>query len=199
MHSITYQVMKPEIDRLRDMEDFFQRSTQVTQDVFRITAQEAKVSDIFASPDFLVALAQLFGLFLAFDTLKKTKGSMNNDISIYKRTLSQVSAELISREAINREVIALQGLTLFIAQQDNYRTFFMKLFESRDSHLDEILQDMISISCQILENNELYVPLHERNRLLIVSFSLELIRSHFHFNYFFWMVKVMGTFKNARN
>lgn len=46
---------------------------------------ELKAGEIYCSNEFLVQLARYLDLAVSIDTMKNFKGSMNNDLSMYKR------------------------------------------------------------------------------------------------------------------
>ncbi len=46
---------------------------------------DMKDRELFPSEAFLLALAELFDLTVSLDTMKNFKGSMTNDLSMYKR------------------------------------------------------------------------------------------------------------------
>ena len=46
---------------------------------------DIKEKELFPSEGFLLTLAKILDLVLSLDTMKNMKGSVNNDLSIYKR------------------------------------------------------------------------------------------------------------------
>jgi hypothetical protein len=154
---------------MKEMMDFHQRATRVLQDVISTTLQDAKAQDIFASPDFLIQIGLLFGLLIVIDVVKRTKGSMSNDLSIYKRTLNFVTSDVESKERLNDELMECQRLSLFIGQQDHFLKFATTLFKDQELLANEFLQELMVTCTYLLEGNG-FVLQKDKDRLCIVSY-----------------------------
>jgi hypothetical protein len=151
---------------MKGMMDFHQRATRVLQDVFSATLQDAKAQDVFASPDFLIQIGLLFGLLIGIDVVKRTKGSMSNDLSVYKRTLNFVTSDVESKERLNDELMEAQSLSLFIGQQDHFSKFATTLFSDKELANEFLLELMVTCT-YLLEGNGFLLQ-KDKDRLCIV-------------------------------
>jgi hypothetical protein len=157
---IASDILRKEVDRQFQLEDYFSRSTKILSDLFGTVNSNVKCAEIPYSHSFLYQLAQLIGLFISIDTVKKHKMLMNNDLALYKRlSAAQLDSNMLSK---------LQMLSMFIAQQDNYFTFFTEFFKSQDVLIYDMIQDMIMFITGIYEKDLLVSP-GEKTRLDIVT------------------------------
>lgn len=156
---------------MKGMMDFHQRATRILQDVFSATFQDAKSQDVFTSPDFLIQVGLLFGLLIGIDVIKRTKGSMSNDLSVYKRTLNFVTPDVESKEKLNDELMETQRLSLFIGQLDHFLKFAETLFSDTQSLANEFLQELMVTCTNLLEANGFMLQ-KEKDRLCIVSLMI---------------------------
>jgi len=85
MYRRTFEVLKPEIDKMKDFMFFRDQAVQLVCDTIASVVPEYKDSGVFPSTEFLVAVAQVLDMFVVMDSMKNLKGSMNNDFSMYKR------------------------------------------------------------------------------------------------------------------
>lgn len=156
---IASNVLKKEIDRQFLLKNYYSRSTSFFNDLVGSVCSNGKCVDIPYSNCFLYQLAQIIGLFISIDTVKKNKNLMNNDLALYKRLLS------IGQD---NNVSELQMLSMFIAQQDNYFSFIKGCFQSNDSIFYDMIQDMIIYITSIYEKDRLVLPV-EKARLDLVT------------------------------
>jgi hypothetical protein len=156
---IASDILRKEVDRQFQLEDYFSRSTKFLTDLFGTVSSNVKCAEIPYSHSFLYQLAQVVGLFISIDTVKKHKMLMNNDLALYKR----LSAARLDSNMLPK----LQKLSMFIAQQDNYFAFFTEFFKSQDILIYDMIQDMIIYITGVYEK-DLLISLVEKTRLNIV-------------------------------
>ena len=85
MYLRTVRILQPEIAKMRAFLSFRDNAVQVVSDVFLSTVQDIQEREFFPSAAFLSTMAGVFDLFVVMDAMKSIKGSMNNDLSTYKR------------------------------------------------------------------------------------------------------------------
>jgi cytoplasmic FMR1 interacting protein len=56
-------------------------------ETLNVLISETREKEIYPSQGFLICLANFMDLTIKIDTMKNFKGSMNNDLSLYKRLL----------------------------------------------------------------------------------------------------------------
>jgi cytoplasmic FMR1 interacting protein len=81
----TCEVLKPEIYRMITLMDFRDKLVSAFSESLTAIIPDMKDRELFPSEAFLLALAELFDLTVSLDTMKNFKGSMTNDLSMYKR------------------------------------------------------------------------------------------------------------------
>ena len=85
MYIRMYTVLRPLVLRMQSFMSFRDSAVQRVVDVLTSLIPEIRDKDFFPSVQFLEALARVFDVFVMLDAIKNTKGSMNNDFSMYKR------------------------------------------------------------------------------------------------------------------
>lgn len=158
---IATNILKKEIDLQFQLEEYFSRSTAFFRDVVGTVCSNGKCVEIPYSHAFLYQLAQMIGLFISIDTIKKHKTLMNNDLALYKR-LSAPNLDSIM-------LPKLQMLSMFIAQQDNYFNFFTECFKSNDGLIYDMIQDMVIYITYIYDKDLLVRP-EDKTRLDLVIY-----------------------------
>lgn len=79
------QILRPEISKMLGLMAFRDRLIALFSDVLNGIIVDTRLGDIFPSENFLVTLANYVDLIVSIDVMKNFKGSMNNDLSTYKR------------------------------------------------------------------------------------------------------------------
>lgn len=70
---------------MRDFMKFRDDAVHTVTDVFSSMTIDIREKDLYASSEFLSVSAEILDLFVVMDAMKNIKGSMNNDLSMYKR------------------------------------------------------------------------------------------------------------------
>lgn len=81
----TCEVLRPEIYRMINLMDFRDKLVSAFSDGFTAIIPDIKERELFPSEQFLLGLADLLDLAVNLDIMKNFKGSMTNDLSMYKR------------------------------------------------------------------------------------------------------------------
>jgi CYRIA/CYRIB Rac1 binding domain len=81
----TCEVLRPEIMRMKALMDFRDTLVAGFSEVMAGIIPEIKDRELFPSETFLLTLANLLDLTISIDNMKNFKGSMTNDLSMYKR------------------------------------------------------------------------------------------------------------------
>ena len=176
LYKLAYEVLKPEIQKLKDLQKYSVECTSVLAEVLKqLSADWSGAGDglCFASTEFLLMLARTLDMILVLDSLKNAKASLNNDFSIYKRAAANAKSVLSDLEDENAENHALYN---FLAGQN---VFMQKTKETLYSiaGADEAIVDMVN-HCAYLFENQLYVTPSDKHMLLkSITFGLFLLDS----------------------
>ncbi|TPX31592.1 hypothetical protein SmJEL517_g05099 [Synchytrium microbalum] len=149
MYIRTVRILQPEIAKMRAFLSFRDSAVQVVSDVFLSTVQDIQEREFFPSVAFLNTLAAVFDLFVVMDAMKSIKGSMNNDLSTYKRALSDLQRNGLAED----ETAINHVLYLFLGQQDQFINE-LKTALVTISGFDEIVQDMMYHCQSALESGQ---------------------------------------------
>lgn len=76
--------------------DYRDRFITLFTETFTSLIPDFKEKDIFPSEQFLLTLAFLLDVSISLDTMKNVKGSMTNDLSMYKRYIILKSEQKVS-------------------------------------------------------------------------------------------------------
>ena len=121
---------------------------------------------MFSSIEFLDVFALVLDLFVQFDAMKNIKGSMNNDLSIYKRTMTTIPRDLVDEDASS-----LHKLNLFLGMNDQF-SFELKKQVNSISGSEDLIMDMINYCADCLESKLHLLPATKYSYLKAISLGL---------------------------
>ena len=87
LYQTTCEVLRPMIARMTKFMEFRDKLVAVFTEALSGIIPEIRDKDYFPSEEFLLTLANLLDLTVSLDIMKNFKGSMSNDLSMYKRLL----------------------------------------------------------------------------------------------------------------
>ncbi|KAJ3196588.1 Cytoplasmic FMR1-interacting protein 2 [Irineochytrium annulatum] len=152
LHLTTYNILRKEVDKMRDFMEFRNSAVATVTDVFNKLGQNA-VDDFGPSAGFLDALARTLDMFVILDAMKSIKGSMNNDFSLFKRSLPNLPKDL----QIEDQTILHHKIYLFLGQQDQFIGELKKSLQATSGY-DEILVDFVNFCAETLESTSFVLP-----------------------------------------
>jgi cytoplasmic FMR1 interacting protein len=91
----TCAVLHPGILMMLNLMDYQDRFIALFTETFTSIIPEVKEKEIFPSEQFLLTLANLLDVGVCLDTMKNVKGSMTNDLSMYKRHILLISGHKV--------------------------------------------------------------------------------------------------------
>lgn len=114
---------------------------------------DVKDRDFFPSEAFLITLANLLDLTVSIDVMKNFKGSMSNDLSMYKRAKS-----VLVKDQSDPEFAILPKLVFFLANKDHFANDLKKALSTMNSFYEEIFLDMINMCADFIEKGHYLTP-----------------------------------------
>ncbi|KAI8800305.1 cytoplasmic fragile-X interacting family-domain-containing protein [Cladochytrium replicatum] len=174
----TYAVLLPEIRRMQQWMHFLNRVLKETEEILSSTlaslaetpsptSKDANAVSLFPGTPFLLALSRVIDLLYIFDAMKRLKGSVNNDFSLYKRTLPMMEREI----SIEVEAQENHKLYLFLGQSNQCANELAKIVDALPG-CDEIIQDMANILADYLENGTYMYAEEKHSMLRAMAFAL---------------------------
>ncbi len=85
LYRTSWQILRPEVSKMFALMAFRDKLIATFNESMTIIIGEQRAGEIFPSEDFLTTLAKYLDLAVSIDVMKNFKGSMNNDLSMYKR------------------------------------------------------------------------------------------------------------------
>jgi cytoplasmic FMR1 interacting protein len=128
---------------------------------------ELKDKDLFPSDDFLCCLAEFLDIVVAIDAMKNFKGSMNNDLSTYKRAISMFPK--LQSESEQRQ---LPLLSFFIATRDQFSLDVKKSLATMNSAAEDFIQDMLNFCVVRVERDNELIPTLKHCFLRVLSLNI---------------------------
>ncbi|KAI9357327.1 cytoplasmic fragile-X interacting family-domain-containing protein [Zopfochytrium polystomum] len=181
----THALLQPAVEKMKDLMAFRDAAVQIVVDVVSAVVQDAshgvggkeKERDLFASTGFLSALAGMLSMFVVLDTMKNLKGSMNNDFSLFKRTIANLQQPGgDSVPAQNGEDSALHHrLYLFLAQQDQFGLELKRTLRERVPRFEDILIDVAHFCADSVESQLYLLQDTKHSYLKAAAFALFLM------------------------
>eukprot|EP00842_Homolaphlyctis_polyrhiza_P002559 jgi/Hompol1/3303/HPOL_006459-RA len=165
----TYEVLRPEIGRMIQLMTFRDKFIGVFTDSLTSIIPDIRDRDFFPSEAFLLAFAGILDMCVSLDTMKNMKGSMNNDLSMYKRAISN-----FPKEQAESELMLLPKLAFFIAQQDQFALDVKKAISTMSNTYEDVLQDMINLCIDYIEKEQYLTP-STKHGYLRVSYLLDIL------------------------
>ncbi|KXS21990.1 cytoplasmic FMR1-interacting, partial [Gonapodya prolifera JEL478] len=169
LYSRTFQILKPEIEKAKDLMHFLTSSIATFKET--IATLSGHYKDHWGSSELFAQLAKLFNLFVTLDYVKNMKGSLNNDLSFYKRALANMGSRT---SASDEETAELHQLYLFLGNHDQFITLLRKEASQMAGHEDIIL-DMCTWCAESLETNVIIVPEERWGLLKALALGLLLL------------------------
>lgn len=164
----TYELLRPEIIKMKRLMKYCDELAALVCEV--ITGVLPDHRENFASADFLFTLAKTLNHVVVMDALKNMKASLNNDFSMYKRALSNLTK---SAHNLPDETVENHQLYLFLGNHDR---FAAKLKEelANVKGFEDVLIDMAN-TCADMFENKMYVEPQSKHLLLkAMAFGLSL-------------------------
>eukprot|EP00003_Mantamonas_plastica_P000908 TRINITY_DN106_c0_g1_i11.p1 TRINITY_DN106_c0_g1~~TRINITY_DN106_c0_g1_i11.p1 ORF type:complete len:1475 (-),score=530.80 TRINITY_DN106_c0_g1_i11:1304-5728(-) len=160
IHQKTYEVLKPEIDKLKDCMNYQEDATALfCQNIDKMAGIYKKevVSESWVD-EMIVMMDHL----LVMDSLKNMKASLNNDFSFYRRATSSLR-NVVGDEGAAEEQ---QRLYMFLAYQNSITTN-LKTQLTKVANYDDIMILVLEQCHESLEKNR-YLEPKEKFRLIRV-------------------------------
>ncbi|KAJ3384847.1 Cytoplasmic FMR1-interacting protein 2 [Lobulomyces angularis] len=164
-----FEVMKPEISKMKDFMIFRDHAVQCISDVLTSIIPDIKEKDVFSSTEFLLTLATVLDLFVVLDAMKNIKGSMNNDLSIYRRNATQLPRKLAEDDAAQ-----IHKLIIFLGSQDQFSLELKKALAAIPQS-DDVLVEVVNACADCLENKRYILSEKKHAYLKAVAFGLYLL------------------------
>ncbi|KAJ1343340.1 hypothetical protein BSLG_002366 [Batrachochytrium salamandrivorans] len=166
----TYEILRPEIGRMIQLMTFRDKFIAVFTDTLASIIPDIRDREFFPSEAYLLMIANVLDLVVSLDSMKNMKGSMNNDLSMYKRAMSN-----FPKEQSESELMILPKLVFFVAQQDQFANDIKKALSTMSSTYEDIFHDMINICVDYTETQQYTTPLEKNIYLRAMAFAVTLL------------------------
>ncbi|KAJ3276472.1 Cytoplasmic FMR1-interacting protein 2 [Terramyces sp. JEL0728] len=166
----TCAVLNPEIGRMVDLMQFRDKLISAFSESLTGLIPDVKDRDFFPSEAFLITLANLLDLTVSIDVMKNFKGSMSNDLSMYKRAKS-----VLVKDQSDPEFAILPKLVFFLANKDHFAHDLKKALSTMNSFYEEIFLDMINMCTEYLEKGHYLTPSTKHIYIRATAFAIFLI------------------------
>ncbi|KAG4093054.1 cytoplasmic FMR1-interacting [Neocallimastix lanati (nom. inval.)] len=160
----TFQVLQPEIEKVKKLKQFHDDTTKVLGEIMNYLMIDVDINVVSVSSRFCMKLAEYLDMIVTIDSLKIMKSSLNNDMTMYRRSFSNLPNDYLAK--IDKAAIdeINQSLYLFLAERDQFITDIKNIFQ-KNSRLEEIFTEIMNFYVDAFENNQWFMP-KERNILL---------------------------------
>ncbi|KAI9208741.1 cytoplasmic fragile-X interacting family-domain-containing protein [Polychytrium aggregatum] len=160
-----HEILQPEIQKMLQFMNFRDSANKIVTEVFSVIITEvaSNPSDVFCSDNFLLNLAAILDLYVVLDAMKNIKGSMNNDLSQYKRATSLMRQAMLSA---NQPLDPKQNLMddettmklyLFLGNQDQFSIELKKGLQAVTGY-EDLIQEMIGTCADYIESEQYLLP-----------------------------------------
>ncbi|KAJ3322394.1 Cytoplasmic FMR1-interacting protein 2 [Boothiomyces sp. JEL0866] len=166
----TCAVLNPEIGRMVDLMQFRDKLISAFSESLTGLIPDVKDRDFFPSEAFLTTLANLLDLTISIDVMKNFKGSMSNDLSMYKRAKS-----VLVKDQSDPEFAILPKLVFFLANKDHFANDLKKALSTMNSFYEEIFLDMINMCTEYIEKGHYLTPTTKHIYIRATAFAIYLI------------------------
>ncbi|KAJ3311868.1 Cytoplasmic FMR1-interacting protein 2 [Boothiomyces sp. JEL0838] len=166
----TCAVLNPEIGRMVDLMQFRDKLIAAFSESLTGLIPDVKDRDFFPSEAFLITLANLLDLTVSIDVMKNFKGSMSNDLSMYKRAKS-----VLVKDQSDPEFAILPKLVFFLANKDHFANDLKKALSTMNSFYEEIFLDMINMCADFIEKGHYLTPNTKHMYVRAIAFAIFLI------------------------
>lgn len=154
LYEKTCEVLRPGIYRMIDLMAFHDKLNTCFTEVLTGIIPDIKDRDLFPSDTFLLALANLLDLTISLDTMKNFKGSMSNDLSMYKRSKS-----MLAKDYADPEIQVLPKLGFFLASKDQFTNGLKSQIATLNNYFEDVFCDMINLCADKIESNVFLQPI----------------------------------------
>ncbi|KAJ3145710.1 Cytoplasmic FMR1-interacting protein 2 [Geranomyces variabilis] len=170
MYNQTFDVLQPEVNKMRKFMAFRDAATAGVTDVFANMVPEIRDKEFFPSGPFLSTCARMLDMFVSMDAMKNIKGSMNNDFSMYRRAVQSSQRELSEDETIMQH-----KLYSFLANQDQYSSELKASLAKLPPQAEEVIVDMIDLCADSIEMDIYLAPKTRHTYYRAMAFGLFLL------------------------
>lgn len=181
IHEKTFEVLEPEIQKLKSFRLFQIESVKLFCEMVRkIVAEKREV----VSEAFLLTLARLLDLFALLDALKNMKACLNNDFSFYKRAFGFLRKNMASED----QTAENHQLSLFLANQNAITTAFKTelhqiggyasfscVFVMTSISFDDVIAMIVNLCAASMEEERYVLPAEKNGLLRVMPYGLFLM------------------------
>ncbi|KAL5032354.1 hypothetical protein BDV3_000939 [Batrachochytrium dendrobatidis] len=170
LYRCTYEILRPEIGRMIQLMSFRDKFIIVFTEALASIIPDIRDREFFPSEAYLLMVAHVLDMVVSLDSMKNMKGSMNNDLSMYKRAISN-----FPKEQSESELMLLPKLAFFVAQQDQFATDVKKALATMSNTYEDIFHDMINICVDHVDSQHYLTPLTKHVYLRAMAFAVSLL------------------------
>nr|KAJ3422345.1 Cytoplasmic FMR1-interacting protein 2 [Polyrhizophydium stewartii] len=163
----TSEILRLEIGRMTQLMAFRDKFVAVFTEALAGIIPDIRERDFFPSEAYLLTIAQMLDMVVSIDNMKNMKGSMNNDLSMYKRAMSN-----FPKEQTESEIMLLPKLAFFVAQQDQFAIDVKKAIAAMSNTYEDILHDMINLCVDYIDSDHYLTPATRYCYLRAMAFAV---------------------------
>lgn len=167
LYETTCEVLRPGIYKMIHLMSFQDELNACFIEVMAGIIPDVKDRDLFPSDTYLLALANLLDLIISLDTMKNFKGSMSNDLSMYKRSKS-----MLAKDFSDPEIQVLPKLGFFLASKDQFTAGLKAQIATLNNYYEDIFCDMINLCADKIEANVYLQPMAKHIYLRAMTFAI---------------------------
>eukprot|EP01117_Protostelium_nocturnum_P005158 TRINITY_DN1874_c0_g1_i1.p1 TRINITY_DN1874_c0_g1~~TRINITY_DN1874_c0_g1_i1.p1 ORF type:complete len:1354 (-),score=489.30 TRINITY_DN1874_c0_g1_i1:93-4154(-) len=176
MYEKMYEVLEPEIDKLKKLMYFHQTAIKAfSEHVKRIAGllkvDKKKEAETFPSQLYLWHVIQVLDRFALLDDLKNMKACLNNDFAFYKRAFQFLRKTISGNDDQNSEN---HNLYLFLAHQNSITSNLKIALQSIPGY-DDVISETINCAADLLDSETHMLPNEKYSLLRIMPFGLILM------------------------
>ncbi|KAJ3000421.1 Cytoplasmic FMR1-interacting protein 2 [Globomyces sp. JEL0801] len=166
----TCEILSPEINRMTELMSFCSRLISGFFEALTAIIPHIKDKDVFPSETFLLTLANILDLAISLDTMKNFKGSMSNDLSMYKRAKS-----MLVKDHLDAEFNSLPKLAMFLANKDFCVNEVKRSLSTISNLYEDIFIDLMNLCAEYLEKGHYIFPNSKHTLLRAIAFTIVLL------------------------
>ncbi|KAJ3209046.1 Cytoplasmic FMR1-interacting protein 2 [Dinochytrium kinnereticum] len=166
-----YELLRVEVEKMIDFMTFRDAAVVLVTDVFAGMEFEMGSYEVAPSSAFFELLAETLDMFVVMDAMKNIKGSMNNDFSLFKRTMPSLPKEYF----VEDQTVQYHRLYLFLGQQDQFATELKKSLQEKCKHADDILTGFLAFGAEFLEKRSFQLPTARHVLVRSLAFGIYLL------------------------
>jgi len=168
IYRTTYDVLKPEIDKLLNFFNFQRHAVQIFCEEMKHACQEKSA---FMSDQYLHTLGQFINMFAVLDELKNIKASIKNDSSSFRR-----AAGILKMITNPNEMAMMEGFSMFLATNNSIMAEVKRSMNEVPGY-EGLMCDIINTYVEKFENNVYLKPTEKHLLVKVIGFCLYLIDS----------------------